>query len=999
MFPPLRLVIVLLLIAVMSGSVGCGGCDDTGGQTVEPPDAGLPDVDDANADDTGGEPDVQGPPADVGPGVGEPCEEEGAMRPCGSDVGECVPGSQYCVNGVWTECIGALGPRPESCNGRDDSCSGTPDDGPDLCPPTPCSGAGQCVEGQCVYDASTALDCSHLDSPCMVGLCVDKDEGECIQVPREDGTACDDGDLCTADEGVCFFGQCVADVKDCSQAGDQCNEGVCDPQTGACVPRPINDGTTCDDGRFCTTDTTCQAGQCVGQARSCAEYVDQCNDAACSDTLGCYALPLTGNSCSDGLYCTTNDICQAGVCVGGPTRDCSGLDSQCTVGTCNETTQSCAVASRPDGTVCNDGRFCTTATACAAGACTQVLSLRDCSDFNDSCHVGQCNLTTDRCDRIQTVFPCLTVTITGAPEARTWSTEALFEFECSDPVCEFECRVDGSAWMPCDSPEEYIGFSLGTHTFEVRARKNGSQWTDPARHSWEVYLPSCQDAAAARLYVGCEYWPVALHNAVDSGFHEHYAVVITNPLPGTTANIRVFAAGSATPIAQTQVPGNELRVLRLPWNAMAAIVGLPGGGTASRTQQGTIAYRLTSDIPVNVYQFNPLLSYDRRRCTGNGDCPGSERCMADGRCQTTGDYSYTNDASLLLPTHTFGITSQYMVPALPHMQLGGVDYPSYMAIVATQDNTRVRIRNRGFTATGPTFAAMDPGTEVTVTLNRHEVLQVATRAGGTRRQATAVPSNYGTAYEFPDSDLTGSIVSADKPIGLYSGASCRMMPFNYLACDHLEQQIFPLETLGHSYVGAVARPAPGVNTATAPVKGDVWRLVAVQNSTRLTFTPASVHPSVTLNAGDWVEFTSDRHFLVESQGPTHPILLSQYLTSQRAHGGTQGDPSMILPAPVTQYRQQSIFTTPSEIATHYVNIVRQAGTSVNLDGQPVPAACWQAIAGTNFEVCQRAISEGVHTVSAANGVGLTVYGYDSYVSYGYTGGLGLLPTTAINPDW
>jgi cysteine-rich repeat protein len=57
-----------------------------------------------------------------------PCPE-GATRPCGSSVGECRPGTQTCTGGVWGDCVGAIGPRPEVCNGKDDNCNGIIDDG------------------------------------------------------------------------------------------------------------------------------------------------------------------------------------------------------------------------------------------------------------------------------------------------------------------------------------------------------------------------------------------------------------------------------------------------------------------------------------------------------------------------------------------------------------------------------------------------------------------------------------------------------------------------------------------------------------------------------------------------------------------------------------------------------------------------------------------------------------------------------------------------------
>lgn len=232
--------------------LGCGGCDETGGTTPMPDGGGLTDAGDTSEFDA--DEDVDPNEADVtpdtGPPPGEPCDDEGVRRPCGSDVGECLQGSQYCVDGAWTECIGGITPQAESCNGRDDNCSGTPDDEPDLCPFSVCYGAGQCLEGTCVYDPSTALDCSALDTPCMIGLCVEKENGECIQIPREDGSLCNDGNLCTVDEGICSAGECIADTKDCSQAADQCNEGVCDSETGACVAQPAFEGTSCDDALF-----------------------------------------------------------------------------------------------------------------------------------------------------------------------------------------------------------------------------------------------------------------------------------------------------------------------------------------------------------------------------------------------------------------------------------------------------------------------------------------------------------------------------------------------------------------------------------------------------------------------------------------------------------------------------------------------------------------------------------------------------------------------------
>ena len=64
-----------------------------------------------------------------GGGTSKECYTEGQNRSCGSDVGQCSPGTQTCVSWKWSECAGSVEPGTEVCNRLDDDCDGQVDEG------------------------------------------------------------------------------------------------------------------------------------------------------------------------------------------------------------------------------------------------------------------------------------------------------------------------------------------------------------------------------------------------------------------------------------------------------------------------------------------------------------------------------------------------------------------------------------------------------------------------------------------------------------------------------------------------------------------------------------------------------------------------------------------------------------------------------------------------------------------------------------------------------
>jgi len=157
-----------------------------------------------------------------------------------------------------------------------------------------------------------------------------------------------------------------------------------------CTDREVEDYALCDDGLYCTVDEVCVDGECTyGAPRSCAYLTGVCQVGVCDETVGCHLeQSMTGTYCEDGDFCTTGDQCHDGECLPGWPTDCSYLDNQCQQGVCDELHDFCMGV--PNGELeCDDGSYCTVDDACEQGLC--VGQTVDCSCADDACSVGYCN--------------------------------------------------------------------------------------------------------------------------------------------------------------------------------------------------------------------------------------------------------------------------------------------------------------------------------------------------------------------------------------------------------------------------------------------------------------------------------------------------------------------------------------------------------------------------------------------------------------------------------
>jgi hypothetical protein len=215
----------------------------------------------------------------------------GTTMPCGLSMPPCKQGTVTCTNGVWpTACQGEIKGSAEICDGIDNDCNGSIDDGGDAL----CSGGQHCLHDQKCVQCTSDSDCQGTSAPeCMVSYC-DVARHSCSLKPRSQGLPCT--------SGSCKAGSCVecTSVQDCtSKVLGDCSKPICDSATNKCVSQ-VTPGVPCQG-----------QGQC-SPTGYCGFYYDRCTSSnECPIDASC------GSPSNDGINvcyptCQTNlDRCNS----------------------------------------------------------------------------------------------------------------------------------------------------------------------------------------------------------------------------------------------------------------------------------------------------------------------------------------------------------------------------------------------------------------------------------------------------------------------------------------------------------------------------------------------------------------------------------------------------------------------------------------------------------------------------------------------------------------
>ena len=297
-------------------------------------------------------------------------------------------------------------------------------------------------------------------------------------------------------------------------------------------------------------------------------------------------------------------------------------------------------------------------------------------------------------------------------------------------------------------------------------------------------------------------------------------------------------------------------------------------------------------------------------------------------------YRYTTDATNVLPVTNYG-------KAYRHLTYTPLSNDGY-TLIASEDNTQIK-ENEVLVAT----------------LNKGEVYS-----------------------KYSGTDMTGTLITSDKPFAYFTTNSCVYVPSSIGACDCLFQQQVPVHSWGNKFLVPITKRGK-----------ERIRIVASQNGTTITQTGGRIISgvgagSLTLNAGQFVELEaalSDGGCFITSDKPVAVASFLMGLDNPDLYH--KGDPAMAFVPPIEQTVMNValapfVATGTSVLKEHHALIVTPTATkdaTTMTIGAGVPKALsggtWTENAASGFSFYSIPLTDVNATYYFENAAGLSVMGY------------------------
>ena len=342
---------------------------------------------------------------------------------------------------------------------------------------------------------------------------------------------------------------------------------------------------------------------------------------------------------------------------------------------------------------------------------------------------------------------------------------------------------------------------------------------------------------------------------------------------------------------------------------------------------------------------------------------------------------YSLDATTLLPTPI--LADEYVVQTYPPPVFHGSNYRSSIAIVATENNTTVRV-----TPSVSIFAdtTRQAGTALTFSMSKGQ--SVYLRSVGANAAG----------------DLSGTLVKSlnCKKIAVFTGNEKTVIP-DTVAADHIYEQAYPSYYAGKKFVATNTY----IDRQTSS-KIEIVRIIALYDNTKLYRDGVLLHTFP--RKGNTYQDT-----LTQQQGAAYyeadnPVHVYQYNVGNAIQGNGLGDPSMVWLTPVEMMsdslrysvlntnRLTNVPTSPNygkRLTGHFINIVVHTSDTSNIVcGGGVRLNAWNVVQGEPslcYGVFMLNPNDSSVFILAGARSSAFLYGIGGAISYSYSLGAALRP--------
>ncbi|XP_064399001.1 uncharacterized protein LOC135345497 isoform X2 [Halichondria panicea] len=318
---------------------------------------------------------------------------------------------------------------------------------------------------------------------------------------------------------------------------------------------------------------------------------------------------------------------------------------------------------------------------------------------------------------------------------------------------------------------------------------------------------------------------------------------------------------------------------------------------------------------------------------------------------------FSADVFLALPCAVMPVDEyEYYVISYEPNIVGSFFYPSIVLLVACEDETVVMFRN----------------SSTIILLNSTQTYQIISN----------------------QNDLTGTRITSSKPLSVFSGSDCGLVPSSSNGCETMVEQVPPTVTWGLKFLLRSLGPRFRF------LSGDLIRVLSSRAANvSVSSCNASLSEFQLQSGGSFREFQIEPNSACSIES-TSPVLVAQYAGRNVASELTvRGGPFMMIIPPIEQFTNNYLVESLTASGVNYITIYVASEffqTADILLNENVVTG-WRDVTCSSGEICghisRTSVSSGAHSIRHQNKsavIGVSVFGFTGS-TYGYPGGMRLSP--------